>query len=335
MFSTPAVAGELLYIGSCSGRFYALDPRSGNIRWRYDTARDGAGAQFHGDALITTELVIVPADGEPRAHLYAFDRNTGAVRWQRPFAGGVPVDVLRGGETVYTLTMPGDLVALDLATGVVRWTFTGGARNPQRPPGSPALAEGRVLFASRSGEVYAVEAATGGLLWKRALGGELNTSVTVIGDGVYVGSLDGQLHLLKLESGEVEASFDAGGRLFGNLIPTGTGILALADRGTLLHIQPDLRGVHWRWQGSSQWSSFRPLLWQGMVLLGNEAKELVAIRLADGVKDWSVPASGVVRGLGVSPDGETLFAGTLAGAVRALPLKALADKARPAAARDR
>lgn len=274
--------------------------------------------------------MIAPADGEPRAHLYAFDRYSGAVRWQRPFAGGVPVDVLRDGDTVYALTMPGDMVALDLAGGAVRWSFTGGARNPQRPPGSPALAKGRVVFASRPGEVYAVDAATGRLLWKRVLGGELNTSVTVVDGGVYVGSLGGQVHRLNLETGALESSFDAGAPLFGNLIASGAGILALAAPGTLLHLEPGLRTVRWRWQGASQWSSFRPLIWKETILLGNEAKELVAIRLVDGTTAWRTPASAVVRGLGLSPDGEMLFAGTLAGAVRALPMAALEAPTAPA-----
>jgi outer membrane protein assembly factor BamB len=335
VFSTPAVAGDLLYVGSCGGSFYALDPREGSVRWSYDTSRDGPAAQFHGDPLITDELVVAPADGQALARVYAFDRKSGVVRWQRPFEGGVPGDLLRTGETIYALTMRGDLVALDLATGALQWTFSGGARNADRPPGSPAMAGDRVVFTSRSGGVYAVATATGRLLWKRELGGDLNTSVSVVGDGVYVGSMKGTAYLLKVGSGEIEASFDAGAPLFGNLIPTASGILALAAPGALLHIETGLRAARWRWQGPSQWSSFRPLLWDGLVLLGNEARELVAIRLDDGTEAWRIPAAGVLRGLGLSPNGGTLFVGTLAGKVQALPLATFRPRLEPAVAPDR
>ncbi|MFQ5602719.1 MAG: PQQ-binding-like beta-propeller repeat protein [bacterium] len=50
MFVTPEVSGELLYVGSCSGKFYALDTVSGEMVWRYDIQQDGDQTRFPASA---------------------------------------------------------------------------------------------------------------------------------------------------------------------------------------------------------------------------------------------------------------------------------------------
>jgi outer membrane protein assembly factor BamB len=62
VFTTPAVAGRLVIAGSCAGKLLALDDSTGAIVWQYDTSIDGSPAQFHGDALVTEDLVVVGTD---------------------------------------------------------------------------------------------------------------------------------------------------------------------------------------------------------------------------------------------------------------------------------
>ena len=53
MFVSPAVAGSDVYVGSCSGSFFAFELDTGRVRWSYDTSRDVEHGQFHGEALVT------------------------------------------------------------------------------------------------------------------------------------------------------------------------------------------------------------------------------------------------------------------------------------------
>jgi len=82
----PTVAGDVLLIGSCAGTFYAFDKRSGKVRWSYDIHQDGNQTSFHGNPLITDQLVLIGTDNGCASggigHVYAFDRATGAVRWK-------------------------------------------------------------------------------------------------------------------------------------------------------------------------------------------------------------------------------------------------------------
>src|SRR4030095_9021463 len=116
-FFSPAVAGDLVYVGSCSGTYFALDRVKGEVRWSYETRRDGAPAQFHGNPLITGDLVVTGRAGQGPALVYPFDRKTGELRWKTP-VDGQDTDLLRFGGLAIGGTTPGDLVALDLPNGI-------------------------------------------------------------------------------------------------------------------------------------------------------------------------------------------------------------------------
>jgi outer membrane protein assembly factor BamB len=138
--------------------------------------------------LVTDELVIVGADVEPLAFVYAFDRTTGAVRWQRSFDGGVPLDVLGAGDMVFVVTRRGEPVALDLATGAERWRFSDLPRSERRPPGAPHLGR-HLVVASRPGTVVALDPATGVARSRAQAAGGLYGALTQAGDCVLALSL--------------------------------------------------------------------------------------------------------------------------------------------------
>ncbi len=78
--SQPAVTAEAIFLGSQDGTFYALDPETGCVHWRYF-----AGAEVRNAAVIEED-----AQGRPQtlyfadfdATVYAVDAATGAERWK-------------------------------------------------------------------------------------------------------------------------------------------------------------------------------------------------------------------------------------------------------------
>jgi outer membrane protein assembly factor BamB len=329
VFITPAVAGDRLYFGSCAGSYYAVDRASGEVAWSYDTSQDGPTAQFHGDALITDELVVVGSDAQPMGQLYAFDRATGDARWKIPFPGGVAAELHRHGESVLAVAIAGEVWAVDLATGYPIWTVEEG---PQEARGAlsldPALAGSRLFVPWRSGTVDALAAATGERLWRRDFESALNTSALVIGGEVVAGSADGRLYRLSPETGEMLGSFATAGAPYGDLTEAGGCLLALSAEGELdesmqpggpYHLaclEPGLERVRWRHTTDRELTIFRPLAWEGQVVAGGR-DTLIALDLATGELLWELPIEGVPRGLGAA--GDALYVGTLGGKVFALP----------------
>ncbi len=145
--SQPTVAGGAVFVGSQDGTVYALDARSGCIKWR-----------FRASAEVRTPIVITPwaagdAQARPRAYFgdilaraYALDARSGKLLWktavdEHPNATitGAPVlvderlyvpvsslEVVLGANPQYACcTFRGSLVALNSATGELQWkTYT-------------------------------------------------------------------------------------------------------------------------------------------------------------------------------------------------------------------
>jgi outer membrane protein assembly factor BamB len=130
VFSSPTVAGKLLFAGSCSGNFYALDRETGRVHWSYNIKQGGDQTSFHGDSLVAGDLILIGADARKQGHVYAFERETGKVRWKYLAPAGVTDDVgvasdiVRMGNYVYAVAQGDELFCLNLKDGSVHWTFS-------------------------------------------------------------------------------------------------------------------------------------------------------------------------------------------------------------------
>lgn len=331
MFITPAVAGDTVYLGACPGSFFALDAAKGTVEWTHDTADDGAPANFHGDPLVTDELVVVGADSTTEAHLYAFERDDGAVRWKLPFPGGVAVQVHRYGNTAVTVAANGEVVAVELETGTPAWLVEAPEEVTDAPVRKdPALHDGRLLVARHPGWVHAYDVTTGELLWHRDLGGRINTAVAVFDGQVVVGTANpegGALVRLDPRSGDVLGTRDLDGTPYGEPRPTDACLALLTAESSssqgeaprpsyrLSCIEPASGDLRWSVPSSAEWRTHRPLVLDDQVVAGHEGR-LVGVSKEDGALLWERRIDDVPRGLGASE--ERLYVGTLGGEIRAM-----------------
>jgi outer membrane protein assembly factor BamB len=100
--------------------------------------------------------------------------------------------------TVYVGTQAEELIALELATGKLRWKYK--AKGPIGES-SPTVAEGIVYVGDLSGVVHAVEAATGRGLWTFKTEMEIKASPIVIDGKVLIGSYDEHLYAFNAKTG--------------------------------------------------------------------------------------------------------------------------------------
>jgi outer membrane protein assembly factor BamB len=180
---TPAVVGDDVYVAT--GSLRVVDRRTGAARWTGRTP----GPRLTGSPLVHGGLVIVGSRGDLTV---AYDADGCGAEycdpvWTAPY------------PTLYSPTAFGDLVvvvverelvALDLASGALRWRT--GPRTVEG--GSPAAVAGDVAFATSS-EGTLVAYAAGGCgepvcapLWSARIdeAGRPNSGPVVAGDAVYV-----------------------------------------------------------------------------------------------------------------------------------------------------
>ena len=172
--SSPAYASGTIYVSSNGGSLYALDARTGRLRWRarsFSSRRWGHEYFYATPAVAYGRVFVGNSDGI----VYAFGATTGRLLWARRIGNYVYSAAAVWRKTVYVGSYDGGLYALDAATGEVRWRFEAASA----VHGAPTVISGVVYFSScgtcghrnsrpvklGARRTYAVDARTGRLLW--------------------------------------------------------------------------------------------------------------------------------------------------------------------------
>jgi hypothetical protein len=125
---------------------------------------------FQGVSIPATDAAHVYVRDAGRV-VRAFDKRTGAPRWQRPLPADAGSPNARLATTAGLVLVGGDatLLALDAATGADRWRFRGDATESAGAL-VPAVDDSTVYLAALgSARVYAVDARTGQTRWATAV----------------------------------------------------------------------------------------------------------------------------------------------------------------------
>lgn len=318
--------GDSLFTGSCSGVFFAFDKTNGDVRWAYDTTRDGQAASFHGDPVVTEKLIIVGSDvakGEedadvPQGYVYAFEQATGEVRWKFGTAGGVSSDLVSIGDSVYGVSNDGSLICLDMADGKLRWSVTPAEADAHRhaPRYSPLSFGDKIVFSGPEGLLTAVHPTSGKKIWTSQLDGEVNTALVPAGNDLYAATDMETIYRVDSKTGAIQAELPAPGLPYGTPIPLDDSLLVLIDGGNFARIDAKEGRVLWSRSTEDEWSSFRPRVLGDHVLVGSADGELIALDLEDGTPAETYRVEGAIRGFSTA-DG-VLYIGTLGGTLFAL-----------------
>lgn len=120
LIASPAVVGDLLYVGTHTGLVVCVDWRKGEFVWKYEGPRK---MPFHASAAVTDDLVIVGCHDK---HVHAVDRATGVAKWTfgtraRIESSGAVVD-----RRFFVGSGDGNLYGISLDTGKEVWKYNGG-----------------------------------------------------------------------------------------------------------------------------------------------------------------------------------------------------------------
>ena len=197
--SSPVVAAGIVYFGSGDGHVYALDAKSGELRWKFRT-----GDVVHASPAYADGVVFF---GSWDSYFYAVDARTGQERWR--FHGGEDQvihnqvgfqsspAVIDG--VVYTGCRDSNLYAIDAFTGKEKWRWNA---NGSWVISSPAVAKGKVIFGTSDSSLYlVVDAATGKPTVQVQGNAYTFASPAVAGSVVFTGILNGSLEARDFDSG--------------------------------------------------------------------------------------------------------------------------------------
>jgi len=199
--SSPVVANGAVYFGSGDGNLYALDSRTGDLRWKFKT-----GDVVHASPALADGVLFF---GSWDSYFYAVDATTGKEKW-RFHAGDDPLIHNQVGfqsspavanGVVYTGCRDANLYALDATNGKEKWRFN---TELSWVITSPAVVDGKVFFATSDSSLYHVVDANSGKGVVRQQGkAYMFSSPAIVGDVAFIGVLNGTLEARDTKTGDL------------------------------------------------------------------------------------------------------------------------------------
>jgi outer membrane protein assembly factor BamB len=205
--SSPAVWGGAVYFGSGDGNVYALDARSGTLKWKFHT-----GDTVHASPAISDGTLFI---GSWDSYFYALDAATGKEKWRFKTGEdhniynqvGIQSSAAVADGVVYFGCRDANFYALDASTGRKKWAFS---NKGSWVITSPAVQDGKVYFAtSDSSMFYALDTKSGTPLFSLNFKGwPMFSSPAIAGAMVYIGSQQGKLIAIDLTSQKPAWTFE-------------------------------------------------------------------------------------------------------------------------------
>jgi outer membrane protein assembly factor BamB len=140
--AAPAYANGTIFAATNGGRIYALNARTGKLRWRAESfSRFGRREYFYATPAVAYGRVFA---GNTDGTVYAYGATTGNLLWARQVGTYVYAAPAVWRNTLFVGTWDGHFSALDVRTGDYRWRFEA----PAGVMGAPSVVDGIVYFST-------------------------------------------------------------------------------------------------------------------------------------------------------------------------------------------
>ena len=183
MQSSPCVDSGVVYVGSGDSSFYAVDGKTGVVKWSVKT-----GGIIRSSPCVYKDMVYA---GSWDGYIYAFNTSDGSLVWKYYTEANGYKNVQPSprvyNEIIYCGSRSGYFYAIDAYTGELIWKYLFSSSAPW-VESSAAIEDGIVYVGSSDvDQVYALDASTGTIRWKCAVPGDTWSSPFYHAGMLYIG----------------------------------------------------------------------------------------------------------------------------------------------------
>lgn len=230
IYGSPAVAGDLVYVGGYNGKVYAFakDETTSEPMWVYPP-QDNIGGPIVGGLIVAQGMVYF---GAANGTVYALDATRPVKRWEFPTEGKIWSTPAIDGDTLFIGSFDNKLYALDAADGSKKWEFeTEGAI-----VATPLIYNNTVYIGSFDRYLYAIDATDGSLKWKFLAENWFWAKPLIHNNTIYAANLDGKVYALAAESAvtlveNALVEFDLGSPVSSTPVLSGNSIIVATEKG--------------------------------------------------------------------------------------------------------
>jgi outer membrane protein assembly factor BamB len=318
----PAVAGPAVIVAGRGRNVFALDSLTGRVRWSFEMRpaipMTTQWTYFTAPPVVSGNQVFVASND---GHLYLLDLANGRKLWEFATADQIYAAPLVTDKVVYLASGDDHVYALSRGNGGLLWKFATAGTGYDLSQGftrsdiftQPALSHGTLVFGSRDGNVYALDAATGTKRWTFAYDTTWAMSLAIRDETVFVGwSTNNKVNALDLASGKQKWEFETGSHTYTRALILGDNTYWGSADGSVYCLNATDGKLQWRYNaGSDIYSSL--IQDQGTLYFGTDDGRLVALaQEAQAARKAVYLPDGIPKGLNafiVDPALEPYFAG--------------------------
>jgi len=189
IFAQPVGNKDFLFVLDAEGKIVSIDIKNGNIVWERNIFPDEESINTNIDgglALDGNYIIASTSYGE----VIKLNSKDGSIEWKKNITAPVQGGPSIFNNFIYQMTVANELFVIDINTGNEIWRYDASLVSAiANGAASPIMDANIVVFPSNTGELIALDAATGSLIWSSNL--------------VVEGSISGTLELTDIDSGPV------------------------------------------------------------------------------------------------------------------------------------
>jgi outer membrane protein assembly factor BamB len=213
VLAPPAGDGDTVVVRTGDGRLYGLAVADGQRHWTFDRAVPTLSLRGVSQPVVAEGRVYAGLD---TGKLVALELDSGRVLWEEAVStpGGrselerlvdLDADPVLADGVLYAVSYGGQVVALDAATGKLKW------RQDLASYSGLAVTDNRVFASDREGRLWALDRDNGAVLWQQdGLKHRRLTRPVAHGGLVAVGDFEGYVHWLSPEDGSLRGRLKTG-----------------------------------------------------------------------------------------------------------------------------
>ena len=232
----PVTGKGRVVVRTADGLVIGLDSESGNIEWQ--VKRAVPSLSIHGDSMpaISGDVVLV---GLSSGKLIANNVISGRDYWETDISyirgrnemerlGDADTPPIIRSNTVFAGNYQGSVVAIQLLDAQLIWRKNISTRLPI------AITNGLLVITEELGQVIALDADSGDILWQQtAFQGHGVSQPVIIGNRIIIGDLNGKVHTLDAENGRlIETRKAVSGAIIG-IVQAGNQFTVYSSKGNL------------------------------------------------------------------------------------------------------
>ena len=168
--SPPVIAAGKVFVMDAVSQVTAVDEELGKTLWRFDTTAKDSRSDGTGGGVAYDDGRLFVTTGD--AQVIALEAETGKVLWRTTVTAPMRSGPTVGGGRVFAISIDNQVHAIDAATGQKQWSHSGITESAGLYGSSSPAVDGNVVIVPfSSGEIFALRADNGRVLWADSLAG--------------------------------------------------------------------------------------------------------------------------------------------------------------------